>query len=73
MAETMAQYLIEQGETQAKRAAVLKLLRLRFGSIPESVVSRIASMRGLSRLDSLFEKAVTIPTLDDIDWENLED
>lgn len=72
MAETMAQYLIEQGETQAKRDAVLKLLRLRFGSIPESVVSRIASMRGLSRLDSLFEKAVTIPTLDDIDWENLE-
>ena len=76
MAQTMAEYLIEQGEkrgqTQAKREAVLKLLHLRFDSVPESVASRITSMRSLSRLDSLFEKAVTARTLDDINWENLE-
>jgi len=69
----MAQYLIEQGETQAKREAVLKLIRLRFDPVPESVASRITSMRSLTRLDSLFERAVTAQTLDDIDWENLED
>ena len=73
MAQTMAEYLIEEGErrgeTQAKREAVLKLLRLRFDTVPESVTSRITSIRSLSRLDSLFEKAVIAQTLDDIDWE----
>ena len=72
MAQTMAEYLMEQGETQAKREAVLKLLRLRFDTVPESVSSRITSIRSLSRLDSLFEKAVTAQTLDDIDWEGDE-
>ncbi len=76
MAQTMAEYLMEQGEkrgqTQAKREAVLKLLRLRFDPIPEPVVSRITAMRSLSRLDTLFEKAVAAQTLDDIDWGNLE-
>ena len=41
MAQTMAEYLIEQGEVrgeaQAKREAVLKLLRFRFDTVPESV------------------------------------
>ena len=76
MAQTMAEYLIEQGEergqTQAKRDAVLKLLRLRFDTVPESVSSRITSIRSLSRLDSLFEKAATVETLDDIDWGDRE-
>ena len=89
MAQTMAEYLMEQGqklgeklgeergekrgekrgETQAKREAVLKLLRFRFDTVPESVVRRISAMRSLSRLDSLFEEALTAQTLDDIDWE----
>ena len=77
MAQTMAQYLIEQGEkrgekrgeTNAKREDILKLLRLRFDPIPESVTRKIGSMRSLSRLDALFEAAVTAQTLDDIDWE----
>ena len=82
MAQTMAEYLMEQGEkrgekrgetrgeTRAKREAVLKLLRFRFNTVPESVARRITSMRSLSRLDSLFEKAATAQTLDDIDWED---
>ena len=74
MAQTMAEYLIEQGErrgeTQAKREAVLKLLRIRFDSVPESVTSRITSIRSLSRLDTLFDRVATAKTLDDIDWEN---
>ena len=74
MAQTMAEYLMEQGErrgeTQAKREAVVKLIRLRFDSAPEAVASRIASIRSLSRLDALFESAATAQTLDDIDWED---
>ena len=59
----------ERGQIRAKREAVLKLLRLRFDTVPESVTSRITSIRSLSRLDSLFEEALTTQTLDDIDWE----
>ena len=78
MAQTMAEYLMEQGErrgerrgeTNAKREAVLKLLRLRFDSVPEAVANRIASIRSLSRLDTLFENAATAQTLDDIDWDD---
>ena len=89
MAQTMAEYLIEQGEkrgeklgeergekqgqTQAKREAVLKLLRLRFDSVPESVTRKIGSMRSLSRLDALFEAALTAQTLDDFDWRDRGD
>ena len=69
MAQTMAEYLMEQGETRAKREAVLKLLRLRFDTVPESVSRRISTMRSLSHLDSLFEEALAAQTLDDIDWE----
>ena len=78
MAQTMAEYLMEQGErrgerrgeTHAKREAVLKLLRFRFNTVPESVTSRITSIRSLSRLDALFEAALTAQTLDDIDWDD---
>ena len=77
MAQTMAEYLMEQGEkrgqTQAKREAVLKLLRLRFDPVPESINRKVTSIQNLSRLDSLFEKVVTAQTLDNIDWEDLED
>ena len=74
MAQTMAEYLIQEGEkrgeTQAKREAVLKLIRLRFNIVPETVTRKVASIRSLSRLDALFENAVTAQTLDDIDWED---
>ena len=65
MAQTMAEYLIEQGaergEAQAKREAVLKLLQFRFDTVPESVSRRISTMRSLSHLDSLFEEGFGCP------------
>lgn len=74
MAQTMAEYLMEQGErrgeTQAKRESVLKLLRLRFDIAPETVINKIAAIRSLSRLDTLFERVATAKTLDDIDWDD---
>ena len=76
MAQTMAEHQgqskgleqgREEGATQAKQAAVLKLLR---NSVPESVINQITLIRNLSRLDSLFEKALNAKTLDEIDFRN---
>ena len=82
MAQTMAEHLIERGKaqgleqgreegaTQAKQAAVLKLLRSRFNPVPESVINQITLIRNLSRLDSLFEKALNAKTLDEVEFQN---
>ena len=58
---------IEQGETRAKHEAILKLLQFRFQTVPESVAARITAIQNRSRLDSLFEKALTAESLDEID------
>ena len=55
--ERVMQRGIEQGETRAKREAVLKLLRHRFGGVPEAVANRIIAMQHVSQLDELFEKS----------------
>ncbi len=81
MAQTMAEHLIErgkeqgieQGETRAKQEALIKLLRFRFDSVPESVTNQITLIQSLSRLDLLFEKVLTAQTIDEIDWQNRED
>ena len=68
MAQTMAEHLIEQGETRAKQAALLKLIRFQFESVPESVTNKITLIQSLARLDSLFERVLNAQTLDEIDW-----
>ena len=70
MAQTMAEHLIEQGETRAKQEAILKLMQFLFDSAPESVTSQITRIRSLSRLDSIFERVLAAQTLDEIDWQN---
>ena len=78
MAQTMAEHLIEQGkaqgieqgEIQAKQAALLKLLESRFDSPSESITKEIALIQSLSRLDSLFDQALTAKTLNEIDLQN---
>ena len=81
MSQTMAEHLIEQGfeqgfeqgvergETRAKRAAIVTTLRLRFNDVPESVIHQIGKIRSFSRLDALFERAVTAQTLDEFDLQ----
>jgi predicted transposase/invertase (TIGR01784 family) len=68
MAQTMAEHLIEQGETRAKQEALLKLIRFQFESVPESVTNEITLIQSLARLDSLFERVLNAQTLDEIDW-----
>ena len=70
MADVLREQGIEQGETRAKQAAVLKLLQFRFVDVPESVSHRVTRIQNISRLDSLFEAVWQAPTLDEIDWQN---
>ena len=74
MAKTMAEHLIEQGieqgETQAKQEVILKMIRLRFDSVPEVVTNQITQIRSHSRLDALVENVMIAQTLDEIDLQN---
>ena len=84
MAQTMAEHLIEQGieqgkaqgieqgEIKAKQADVLKILRHRFDTVPESLSGEINSIRSLPRLDALLERVLTANTLNEIDLHNHE-
>lgn len=75
--ETMAESIIErnnrQVKTQVKQEAVLKLLQIRFHEISQEVSNRITNIHDISSLDLLFEKAATVQTLDEIDWQNYND
>ena len=76
MAKTMADVYIEQGkaqgieqgEIQAKREMILKLLDIHIGDIPDTVSKKVSRIRSRSRLDSLLEQVATAQTLDDIKW-----
>jgi len=70
MAESIIEQSRKQGETRAKREAILKLLQFRFNVVPEDLTRKISAMQNRSLLDSLFEKVATAQTLDDVDWEN---
>ncbi len=73
----MTESIIEQNKrqalTQAKRDAVIILLEFRFQDISEEISKKISSIRSISSLDALFEKAATVQTLDEIDWQNYND
>jgi hypothetical protein len=60
---------IDQGETRAKRTALLKLLQHRFQSVPEAVITQIHTIHSPVHLDTLFEKVLTTENLEDIDWQ----
>ncbi len=64
---------IEQGEKrgqiQAKREFLLKLLDLRIGEVPDTVVHKVSRMRSRSRLDALLEQVATAQSIDDIEWQ----
>ena len=54
---------------EQKRAAIVTTLQLRFNDVPESVIHQIGKIRSFSRLDALFERAVTAQTLDEFDLQ----
>ena len=58
---------IEEGREETKREVIIKLLEIKFDNVPESIINKINGIQSLSRLNSLFEKAATIETLDDFE------
>ena len=72
MGKTIADALIEEGiekgieqgvgrgVEQERRESVLRVLRHRFGAVPESVVSRIRGVDDLARLGELFDRALDV-------------
>ena len=75
MAQTTAEFLIEQGEAKGeakgrakgKADAVLKLLQLRFQNVPEVLSREIRNIHNLTHLDMLLEQAMTAQSLEEID------
>jgi len=57
---------MQQGLEQARRDDILKVLASRFGSPPDTLVERIGLIADLARLDTLFDLALSAPTLDDV-------
>ena len=70
MSGTISEQAFEQGETRAKRDAVLKLLQFRFVSVPESLRARINRIESGAVLDALFDEILTAATPDDINLQN---
>lgn len=81
MAQTMAEFLIEQGEKEGekrgekraeirtKKEDIIKLIHIRFETVPDTIHNKITAIRSISRLNKLFEKIATADTLNDIDWD----
>ncbi|MCG9131539.1 hypothetical protein J5I95_07655 [Candidatus Poribacteria bacterium] len=67
MAQTTAEFLIEQGEAEGKQDAILKLLQLRFQDVPEVLSRQISNIHNLSHLDTLLEQARPAQSLEEID------
>ena len=71
MAQTTAEFLIEQGKAEGKaegiQDAVLKLLQLQFQHVPETLSREIRNIHNLTRLDTLLEQAMTAQSLAEID------
>ena len=75
MAQTTAEFLIEQGKTEGKaegkaegkRDAVFKLLQLRFQHVPETLSREISNIHNHIQLDILLEQAMTAQSLEEID------
>ena len=83
MAQTTAEFLIEQGKTEGKaegkvegkaegkaegkQDAVLKLLQLRFQHVPETISREISNIHNHIQLDILLEQAMTVQSLEEID------
>ena len=61
---------IEQGETRAKRAVVLKLLQSRFGNVPEALATQINEIRNCARLDLLFDEVLDAESIEDLHLQN---
>ncbi len=55
---------MEKGQAKEARRAVLRILRKRFGGVPEEVRDGVERLESIERLESLLERAIDCPSLD---------
>ena len=67
MAQTTAEFLIEQGKVEGKQDTILKFLQLQFQDVPEVLSREIRNIHNLTHLDMLLEQAMTAQSLEEID------
>ena len=71
MGKTIAQELIEEGieigTVTTKQDALIRLLKVRFGTVSEPLVDKIRSIKQVDQLDELFDRAIVAKELDDME------
>ena len=55
-----------EGLSEGKQGSLLRILRHRFGHVPEDVVNRVRSIRDAGLLDGLTDAALDVPELDQL-------
>jgi len=60
---------IEKGKIETKQDAIIKLMRLKFESVPEILVKNVKSINQVNQLDVIFERAVIAKTINDVEIE----
>ena len=77
MAEKLIQEGIEIGETRGekrgvlktKREAIIRLMKIRFDSVPETVVKKIKSIRSMDGLNALFDNVALAQSIAEIEMD----
>jgi hypothetical protein len=57
----------ERGIIKGKRDALLKLLRFKFGDVPEAAAAKVQAIGTEAELDALLERVLQANTLADMD------
>jgi len=60
---------IERGIEQGKRDSLFRLLRGKFGDLPDRIISRIEGIHDAAELDRLFDQAMQVSALKDLDFK----
>jgi len=57
---------LQQGLIKAKQEDIVKLIKVRFGNVPENVEKLISNINDLEELDELFTKAILANSLEEL-------
>ncbi len=57
---------LQEGEVEARRKTLLRLLRKRFGGLPEETASKIERAADVDQLDAWIDAVLTASTIDDV-------
>lgn len=68
-AETPLQKVNTEPLLQTQREDLLKILELRFGTIPEPIIYKVSRIREHARLEFLIGYVQYVENLDDINWD----